>query len=142
MVQLTGEKMEPLDNIYHSTQVEVAAAIENDEEVELATAVQRIVAWIINRVIEVVLMIPAFGLIIALVLKSSGGDGGRPDRVDVAARRDDQEQRAHRRRRRRGRRRAADARGPALAAGAAADSGDAGACESVASNAPYSAERM
>lgn len=73
MVQLTGEKMEPLDNIYHSTQVEVATAIENDEEVELATAVQRIVAWIINRVIEVVLMIPAFGLIIALVLKSSGG---------------------------------------------------------------------
>ena len=70
MVQLTGEKMEPLDNIYHSTQVEVAAAIENDEEVELATAVQRIVAWIINRVIEVVLMIPAFGLIIALVLKT------------------------------------------------------------------------
>lgn len=65
--------MEPLDNIYHSTQVEVAAAIENDDEVELATAVQRIVAWIINRVIEVVLMIPAFGLIIALVLKSSGG---------------------------------------------------------------------
>lgn len=65
--------MEPLDNIYHSTQVEVATAIENDDEVELATAVQRIVAWIINRVIEVVLMIPAFGLIIALVLKSSGG---------------------------------------------------------------------
>ena len=64
--------MDDLNNIYHSTQVEVAAAIDDSNELTLATAVQRIVAWLINRVIEVVLMIPAFGLIIVLLFKSGG----------------------------------------------------------------------
>ena len=64
--------MDDLNNIYHSTQVEVAAAIDDSNELMLATAVQRIVAWLINRVIEVVLMIPAFGLIIVLLFKSGG----------------------------------------------------------------------
>ena len=64
--------MDDLNNIYHSTQVEVAAAIDDSNELILATAVQRIVAWLINRVIEVVLMIPAFGLIIVLLFKSGG----------------------------------------------------------------------
>ena len=70
--------MDELNNIYHSTQVEVAAALEDSVELELATAVQRIVAWLINRVIEVVLMIPAFGLIIVLLIKS----GGKLDDID------------------------------------------------------------
>ena len=70
--------MDDLNNIYHSTQVEVAAALEDSVELELATAVQRIVAWLINRVIEVVLMIPAFGLIIVLLIKS----GGKLDDID------------------------------------------------------------
>ena len=64
--------MDDLNNIYHSTQVEVAAAIDDSNELTLATAVQRIVAWLINRVIEVVLMIPEFGLIIVLLFKSGG----------------------------------------------------------------------
>ena len=70
--------MDDLNNIYHSTQVEVAAAIDDSNELTLATAVQRIVAWLINRVIEVVLMIPAFGLIIVLLIKS----GGKLDDID------------------------------------------------------------
>ena len=70
--------MDDLNNIYHSTQVEVAAALDDSVELELATAVQRIVAWLINRVIEVVLMIPAFGLIIVLLIKS----GGKLDDID------------------------------------------------------------
>ena len=44
--------MDDLNNIYHSTQVEVAAAIDDSNELMLATAVQRIAAWLINRVIE------------------------------------------------------------------------------------------
>ena len=64
--------MDDLNNIYHSTQVEVAAALDDSNELILATAGQRISAWLINRVIEVVLMIPAFGLIIVLLFKSGG----------------------------------------------------------------------
>ena len=61
--------MEPLDSIYHSTQVEVGSSGDEDE-VNLASAAQRIAAWIINRGIEIVLMIPAIVLIVVLVMQT------------------------------------------------------------------------
>ena len=64
--------MEPLDSIYHSTQVEVGNSGDEDE-VNLASAAQRIAAWIINRGIEIVLMIPAFVLIVVLIMQNKGG---------------------------------------------------------------------
>ena len=67
-----GERMEPLDSIYHSTQVEVGSNGDEDE-VNLASAAQRIAAWIINRGIEIVLMIPAIVLIVVLIMQNKNG---------------------------------------------------------------------
>ena len=67
-----GERMEPLDSIYHSTQVEVGSSGDEDE-VNLASAAQRIAAWIINRGIEIVLMIPAIVLIVVLIMQNKNG---------------------------------------------------------------------
>ena len=64
--------MEPLDSIYHSTQVEVGSNGDEDE-VNLASAAQRIAAWIINRGIEIVLMIPAIVLIVVLIMQNKNG---------------------------------------------------------------------
>ena len=64
--------MEPLDSIYHSTQVEVGSSGDEDE-VNLASAAQRIAAWIINRGIEIVLMIPAIVLIVVLIMQNKNG---------------------------------------------------------------------
>ena len=64
--------MEPLDSINHSTQVEVGSSGDEDE-VNLASAAQRIAAWIINRGIEIVLMIPAIVLIVVLIMQNKNG---------------------------------------------------------------------
>ena len=64
--------MDDFNSIYHSTQVEMVATEDDGDELELASAVQRIVAWIINRVIEIAMLIPAIGVIFALLWQAQG----------------------------------------------------------------------
>ena len=59
--------MDDLNSIYHSTQVAMAATEDDGDELELASPAQRIVAWLINRVIEIALLIPIIGVVIALL---------------------------------------------------------------------------
>ncbi|UOO90346.1 RDD family protein [Vitreoscilla massiliensis] len=64
--------MDDLNSVYHSTQVAMAATEDDGDELELASAVQRIVAWIINRVIEIAMLIPVIGVIVALLWQAQG----------------------------------------------------------------------
>ena len=64
--------MDDLNSIYHSTQVAMAATEDDGDELELASPAQRIVAWLINRVIEIALLIPIIGVVIALLWQTRG----------------------------------------------------------------------
>lgn len=60
--------MVDLSKTYESTQVDYQNNYQDDEEeFELASPWKRIGAWLINRLIEVLLMIPAFGAILGMI---------------------------------------------------------------------------